>query len=221
MWLSVTPQTIAQQAPLSMGFSRQEYWSGLPFPSPGDLPDPGIKPRSPDCRQILDHLSHQGSPFHDSAWLYSYSLQSFWNHVIGFMTSHHKNEEMRLFVHFFRKHTFCAFFHRNILWNTRQSDVLHTFFHSRSSAESPSLAALFTSDNVSKYIKWSATCPSFRLALPGCAIFILFMFFMLFLLLFMKTQSFLWRRQWQPTPILLPGKSRGRRSLVGCIPWGH
>ena len=35
------------QAPLSMGFSRQEYWSGLPFPSPGNLPDPGIKPRSP------------------------------------------------------------------------------------------------------------------------------------------------------------------------------
>ena len=35
------------QAPLSMGFSRQEYWSGLPFPSPGNFPDPGIKPRSP------------------------------------------------------------------------------------------------------------------------------------------------------------------------------
>ena len=42
-----TPWTVAYQAPLSMGFSRQEYWSGLPFPSPGDLPDPGIKPGSP------------------------------------------------------------------------------------------------------------------------------------------------------------------------------
>ena len=41
------PWTVACQVPLSMGFSRQEYWSGLPFPSPGDLPDPGIKPRSP------------------------------------------------------------------------------------------------------------------------------------------------------------------------------
>ena len=39
--------TVAYKAPLSMGFSRQEYWSGLPFPSPGDLPDPGIEPRSP------------------------------------------------------------------------------------------------------------------------------------------------------------------------------
>ena len=41
-----TPWTVAHQAPLSMGFSRQEYWSGLPFPSPGDLPDPGVEPTS-------------------------------------------------------------------------------------------------------------------------------------------------------------------------------
>ena len=45
--LFATPWTVARQAPLSMGFSRQEYWSGLPFPSPGDLPNPGIEPRSP------------------------------------------------------------------------------------------------------------------------------------------------------------------------------
>ena len=44
---SASPWTVAHQAPLSMGFSRQEYWSGLPFPSPGDLPNPGIKPGSP------------------------------------------------------------------------------------------------------------------------------------------------------------------------------
>ena len=41
------PCTVAHQAPPSMGFSRQEHWSGLPFPSPGDLPDPGTEPRSP------------------------------------------------------------------------------------------------------------------------------------------------------------------------------
>ena len=44
--LFVTPWTVDYQAPQSMEFSRQEYWSGLPFPSPGDLPDPGIKPVS-------------------------------------------------------------------------------------------------------------------------------------------------------------------------------
>ena len=45
--LFATPWTVAYQATLSMGFSRQYYWSGLPFPSPGDLPDPGIEPGSP------------------------------------------------------------------------------------------------------------------------------------------------------------------------------
>ena len=46
----MTPWTVAYQAPLSMGLSRQEYWSGLPFPSPGDLPNPGIEPRSPELQ---------------------------------------------------------------------------------------------------------------------------------------------------------------------------
>ena len=47
IWLFVTPWTGAYQASQSMGFSRQEYWSGVPFPSPGDLPDPGFEPESP------------------------------------------------------------------------------------------------------------------------------------------------------------------------------
>ena len=45
--LFMTPWTVARQAPLSMGFSKQEYWSGLLFPSPGTLPDPGVKAVSP------------------------------------------------------------------------------------------------------------------------------------------------------------------------------
>ena len=46
-WLFATLWTVARQAPLSTGFPRQEYWSGLPFPPPGDLPDSGIEPASP------------------------------------------------------------------------------------------------------------------------------------------------------------------------------
>ena len=57
----MTPWTISHQAPLSMGFSGQEYWGGLPFPSPGDLTDPGIEPMSLQCRQILYQLRDQGS----------------------------------------------------------------------------------------------------------------------------------------------------------------
>ena len=60
--------TVACQVPLSMGFSRQEYWSGLPFPSPGDLPNPGIKWGSPALQadslpgRFFSQLSYKGSP---------------------------------------------------------------------------------------------------------------------------------------------------------------
>ena len=61
--LFVTPWTVAYQAPLSVGFSRQAYWSGVPFHSPGDLPDPGIEPQSPALQ--ADALSSEppGTPF--------------------------------------------------------------------------------------------------------------------------------------------------------------
>ena len=57
--------TIAHQAPLSMGFSRQEYWSGLPRPSPGDLPNPGMELTSPEAPALQADsllLSHWGTP---------------------------------------------------------------------------------------------------------------------------------------------------------------
>ena len=57
---SLRPWTAAHQAPLSMGFSRQEYWSGSPFPSPGDCPDPGIEPGSHALQADASPLSHQG-----------------------------------------------------------------------------------------------------------------------------------------------------------------
>ena len=53
--LFVTPWTVACQAPLFVGFPRQQYWSGLPFPPPGALPDPGIKPVSPSLAGGLFH----------------------------------------------------------------------------------------------------------------------------------------------------------------------
>ena len=60
--LFVTPWTVARQAPLSMGFSRQEYQSGLPFPSPGIFPAQGSNPVLLHRRQVLYQLSHQGNP---------------------------------------------------------------------------------------------------------------------------------------------------------------
>jgi len=104
----VTQWTVALQALLSMGFPRQEYWGGLSFPSPGDLPDPEIKPVSPS---------------------------------------------------------------------------------------SPALAGgFFTTEPYGKPTLMGTNGLIYHLS---------------------------WRRQWHPTPVLLPGKSHGRRSLVGCSPWGR
>ena len=81
-YLFVNPWTVARQAPLSMGFPRQEYWSGLPFSTPGDLPDPGIKPCvSCNGRQILYHWATWEPKFSESN-LNPKSLEklpSFWN----------------------------------------------------------------------------------------------------------------------------------------------
>ena len=66
--LFATPWTVAYQAPPSMGFSRQEYWSGLLLPPPGDLPDPGIEPRSPAFQ--ADALKEiVNSPYHHPIYL--------------------------------------------------------------------------------------------------------------------------------------------------------
>ena len=63
LWPTVLPPwTVGRQAPLSMGFPRQEYWSGLPFPAPGDLPDPGIKPKSPAWQVDFLPIRCLGSP---------------------------------------------------------------------------------------------------------------------------------------------------------------
>ena len=64
-----TPWTVAHQAPPSMEFSRQEYWSGLPFPSPGDLPDPGIEPGAPALQ--ADALLSEPP----GGWLYTWSVE--------------------------------------------------------------------------------------------------------------------------------------------------
>ena len=60
--LFATPWTVAHQAPPSMEFTRQEYWSGLPFPPPGDLPDPGIEPESPTLQADALPSESPGNP---------------------------------------------------------------------------------------------------------------------------------------------------------------
>ena len=90
----MTPWTVACQAPLVMEFSRQEYWSGLPFPSPGDLPKPGIKPGTPALPADSLMSEPPGKPIHKSpmqdgvldptnilcTWSCEYALSDWRNH---------------------------------------------------------------------------------------------------------------------------------------------
>ena len=79
--LFATPWTVAHQAPLSMKVSRQEYWSGLPFPSPGHHPDPGIKPRSSALQVDSLPLNHQG------LWYVIIFLHRIWKMLLFYSTS--------------------------------------------------------------------------------------------------------------------------------------
>ena len=96
--LFATPWTVVYQAPPSMGFSRQEYWSGLPFPSPGDLPDPGIEPRSPALQadtllsELLKHFP-KAQPTNITTQGIRISIYELWggSQIIAFSSDPHKN----------------------------------------------------------------------------------------------------------------------------------
>ena len=137
---SATPWTVTHQAGLSMGFSRQEYWSGLPFLPVGDLPNPGIERISPALAGEFFTTEPSGKPCDDA-----YKVSK---------------------------------------WNIPTQNI--TF-----------------------------------LALPlSCSNF-LYLCFHMNMKSFLVPSTWLQRRQWHPTPVLLPGKSHGWRSLVGCSPWGR
>ena len=78
--LFAIPRIVAYQAPLFMGLSRQEYWSELPFPSPGDLPDPGIEPGSPALWADALPSESPGNP------IFNYMLCLFSSHLLRFVS---------------------------------------------------------------------------------------------------------------------------------------
>ena len=138
--LFVTPRTVTHQAPLSMEFSRQEYWSGLPFPPPGDLPKSGIKPPSlvsPVLASRFFTTAPHGKPKYDiSHKLLQLPFMSEWCFLGG------------------------------------ASGKESTYQCTRCKRQ--------------EFDPWVRTIP--------------------------------WRRKWQPTPVFLPRKSHGQRSLVGYSP---
>ena len=89
---SATPWTVAYQVPPSMGFSRKEYWSGLPFPSPRDLPDPGIEPGSPALQADALPSEPPGKPE-----VIKIANQTGWNHQKHFFIPIIENAQSRAF----------------------------------------------------------------------------------------------------------------------------
>ena len=79
VWLFATPWTVAHQTPLSMEFSRQEYRSGFPFPSPGNFPDPGIKPGSPVLQ--ADYLSSESPGDINNTITIDFDYQFLYSHI--------------------------------------------------------------------------------------------------------------------------------------------
>ena len=97
---SAIPWTVAHQTPLFKEFSRQEYWRGLPFPSPGDLSDPGIKLVLLHCRWILYHLSHQGG--------LEVQLSSVLETFQPFFSNSQKSSPLKVWEDFKTLHIFCT-----------------------------------------------------------------------------------------------------------------
>ena len=145
VWLFATPWTSAHQASLSMRFPRQEHWSGLPCPPPGDLPDPRIEPAS------LVSPALAGGFFTTSAtWkaLFRLYWRRQWHPTPVLLPGKSMD-----------RGAWQAAVHGVAKSQTRLSDFTFTFLH--------------------------------------------------------------WRRKWQPTPVFWPGESQGWRSLVDCRLWGH
>ena len=166
---------MALQAPLPLGFPRQEYWSGLPFPSPGDLPNLGIKPRSPALQVDSLLLSHLGNS----------------------------------------ARTASLFFNRSVMSDSLQS---HELQHARLPCCLPSPWVFSDSCPLSQWCHtlfdrvWQMCLSSLQMA-QFHSFFMVEQYFIVYI------RKIPWRRKWQPTPVLLPGKSHGQRSLANYSPW--
>ena len=179
-----------------MEFSRQEYWSGLPCPPLGDLPDPGIEPTSPTSPALqVDSLTAEppGKPPSCQNTNLKKSHETWQRTVAREGLNNNTNNNSR---HFFIVH--------HVYYQ-----VLYGFANLKSTVCRPTvprssseMQTLRSYPKASQAAQWSpGDCRRHRFD-PW-------------------VRKIPWRRAWQPTPIVLPGESHGQRSLVGYSPWGH
>ena len=183
--LFATLWTLAHHAPLSMGFSRQEYWNGLQCPPPGDLPNPGVEPMFLMSPALAGRFFTTSATWHAIVQLDGYKK----NHPHKIKnTSKSRATESRPYLlvvpQDFSINLHIFFFNCFIILLSDMKFLFYIFLQS-------GIYSIFSGHCVEE-----------------------------------QSQNNLWesihcnrRRQWHPTPVLLPGKSYGRRSLVGCSPW--
>ena len=160
VWLFLTLWTVVCQAPLCLGFSRQEYWSGLPCPPPGDIPDPGVRPESLTSPALASRFFTTSAtweaPYKDiQVYIYTVELPfaTTWMDLEGIMRSKISDTE---------EDRYC----RLPTWLSRKESICQCRRH--------------------RFDLWVRKMPC--------------------------------RKKWQLTPVFLPGKSHGQRSLVGYNP---
>ena len=194
---SVTPWTVAHRAPRSMGFPRQEHWSRLPCPPPGALPLPGIKP-SPLTSPALP-----SEFFTTSATWKVPKVRSRVNTKILMPTSDFGCPHLLILA----RDTVSPVLQKN---RANRSWSIDKMIGRQLGGEGDGTH----SSTLAWRIPWTQepgglqSMGSLRVGHDWATSLSLFTFMH-------------WRRNWQPTPVFLPGESQGRGSLVGCRPWGH
>ena len=200
--------------PLSMGFSRQEYWSGLLCPPPGDLPNPGI-----------EHMLAGGFFTTSTTWEAPTKVKK--AQIIASWNYQNKGTEEIARVSLNDKLLLLPRYLGCLLQQIRRVTIFPCFsatphthkttqLLSRSMEASSHLLECVSLSMHMAHLTFYLPCPDCQ---PSPLIYpdhLLYFHHMAYHYL-----AGYWRRQWQPTPVLLPGKSRGRRGLVGCCPWGH
>ena len=232
VWLFVTLWTIIHHAPLSMGFSRHKYWSGLPFPSPECLPNPGIKPASLASPALTGRFFTTSATWeaHDATgekqisslpdltvnpkrWCCAQYASKF-----GKLNSGHRTGKwMSVFVPIPKKGNAkeCSNYHTIALISHGSKvmlKILQARFQQYVNCELPGVQPGFRKDRGNRdhiaNILWIIEkAREFQKNIYFCFIDC--------------AKAFDWGRKWQPTPVLLPGESHGQRSVVGYSPWGH
>ena len=235
MFNSATPWTRARQAPLCMEFSRQEYWSELPFPSPGNLPNPGIELRSPAlqadalpsellgkpksevtqlCLTLYDLMdcSLPGSSIHG---IFQARILE-WVAISFSRGSSQPRDQTQVSPHC--RQTLYRLSHQrshNIFTGSKHTTLWEwIWFLKLVKSHLNPRKARATHSSIAWKIPWTEepgglqSMGSQRVGHDWATSLSLFTFMH-------------WRRKWQPTPVFLPGESQGWGSLVGCHLWGR